>query len=158
MLNKLEEKINKELRSSRRNALESIVRDLNDKAYFVGKFHNELKNELYSAAEIFLDTNSGQNVVYPSDWVSRENICDVFVRMKSRFLVYAPFVEMCNNIGKMIDLMKCDQTVSGDVENLEEMMVKEMKKTNNYKLPTTFGTLLSLPFQHVLRYTSYDLK
>ena len=154
VLNKLDEKINKELRQDRRNTLGSIVRDLNDRAHFVKEFHDELRYKLDSAAEIFLDTNTSQNMVYPSNWLSRENICDVFVRMKPRFLVYAPFVEMCNNVDKMIDLMKCDPTVKEDVENLEDMMMKEMEITNNRKLPTTFNNLLSLPFQHVLRYAS----
>ena len=154
MLNKLDEKINKELRQDRRNTLGSIVRDLNDKAHFVKEFHDELRHKLAAAAEIFLDTNTSQNMVYPSDWLSRENICDVFVKMKPRFLVYAPFVEMCNNVDKMIDLMKCDPTVLEDAENLEDMMKKEMEITNNRKLPITYNSLLSLPFQHVLRYVS----
>ena len=154
VLNNLDEKINKELGKTRRSALGNIVRDLNDWAHFVKEFHDELRYRLDSAAEIFLDTNTSKNMVYPSDWLSRENICDVFVRMKPRFLVYAPFVEMCNNVDKMIDLMKCDPTVKEDVKNLEDMMMKEMDITNNRKLPTTFNNLLSLPFQHVLRYAS----
>ena len=131
-----------------------IVRNLNDQAHFVAEFHDELRNDLHAAAEIFIGTNGNKNMTYPSNWTSRENIGDVFIRMKPRFLVYAPFVEMCNNVDKMIELMKCDPTVLEDVENLERMMMKEMEETNNRKLPTTFNTLLSLPFQHVLRYSS----
>ena len=153
-MNKLDEKINKELRQDRRNTLGNIVRDLNDQAHFVKEFHDELRHNLDSAAEIFLDTKTSQNMVYPSDWLSRDNICDVFVRMKPRFLVYAPFVEMCNNVDKMIELNKCDPTVKEDVKNLEAMMMKEMEITNNGKLPTSFNSLFSLPFQHVLRYAS----
>ena len=156
-MNKLDEKINKELRQDRRNTLGSIVGGLNDRAHFVKEFHDELRHKLAAAAEIFLDTNTSQNMVYPSDWLSRENICDVFVKMKPRFLVYAPFVEMCNNVDKMIDLMKCDPTVLEDAENLEDMMKKEMEITNNRKLPITYNSLLSLPFQHVLRYANRDL-
>ena len=151
MLNNLDVKM-REMRGQK--PLGGIVRELNDKAHFVTEFHQELRSQLHSAADIFLGATGGMNIKYPSDWLSRENICDVFVRMKPRFLVYAPFVEMCNNVDKMIELMKCDPNVLEDVENFENRMMEEMEETNNRKLPTTFNTLLSLPFQHVLRYNN----
>ena len=77
---------------------------------------------------MFLGASVGKNMNYPSDWLSRETICDVFVRMKPRFLVYAPFVEMCNNVDKMIELMKCDPNVLEDVENFENRMMEEMEE------------------------------
>ena len=131
--------------------LGNIIRELNDKSHFVTEFHAELRNMLDSAAEIFL-RNPANDVEYPSDWLSRDNICDVFEKMKPRFLVYAPFVEACNNVDKMIELMKCDPNVLDHVEAFEKEMMEEMNRTNNHKLPTTFNNLLALPFQHVLRY------
>ena len=134
--------------------LGNILRDLNDQAHFVTEFHEELRNQLYSAAKIFLD-NQGYGIQYPSNWHLIDNIGDVFEKMKPRFLVYAPFVEMCNNVDKMIELMKCDLSVLETVDSFEHQMMEEMEKTNNRKLPTSFNTLLSLPFQHILRYGSF---
>ena len=134
--------------------LGNILRDLNDQAHFVTEFHEELSSQLYSAAKIFLE-NEGYGIQYPSNWHLIDNIGDVFQKMKPRFLVYAPFVEMCNNVDKMIELMKCDPNVLEKVESFEHQMMEEMDKTNNRKLPTSFNTLLSLPFQHILRYESF---
>ena len=131
--------------------LGNILRDLNDQAQFVTEFHEDLRDQLYSAAQIFLE-NQGYDIQYPPNWLSADNVGDVFEKMKARFLVYAPFVEMCNNVDKMIELMKCDQSVYLQVESFENQMMEEMDKTNNRKLPTSFNTLLSLPFQHILRY------
>ena len=86
--------------------LGNIVKDLNEKAHFVTEFHNDLRTRLYSAAEMFLSDETKMDEEYPEDWETRENVCDVFERMKPRFLVYAPFVEMCNNVEKIITLMK----------------------------------------------------
>ena len=95
MLNNLDVKL-RELRGQ--TSLGRIVRNLNDQAYFVTEFHEDLRSQLYSAADMFLGATGGKNMNYPSDWLSRETVCDVVVRMKPRFLVYAPFVEMCNNV------------------------------------------------------------
>ena len=130
--------------------LGNILRDLNEQAHFVTEFHEELRNQLSSAAKIFLE-NPGYGIQYPSNWKVIDNIGEVFKKMKPRFLVYAPFVESCNNVDKMIELMKCDQSVLEAVDSFEHQMMAEMDRTNNRKLPTSFNTLLSLPFQHILR-------
>ena len=138
-----------------RPPLGGIVRDLNEKAHFVTQFHDELRSQLVLAAENFLQDISSFRTFHPihlSDRLSKENICNVFEKMKPKFLVYAPFVLMCNNVDKMIQLMKCDPNVLDDVEMFEKEMMDHMNATNNRKLPTTFNNLLALPFQHVLRY------
>ena len=134
-----------------RPPLWGIVRDLNEQAHFVTEFHDELRSQLVVAAENFLQDISC-HPISPSDWLSKENICNVFEKMKPRFLVYAPFVLMCKNVDTMIQLMKCDPNVLEDVEIFEKEMMDQMNATNNRKLPTTFNNLLALPFQHVLRY------
>ena len=128
-----------------------IVKDLNEQAHYVTEFHNDLKARLHSAAEMFLSDNK-KDEECPADWETKENVCDVFEIMKPRFLVYAPFVEMCNNVENIITLMKCDANVKQHVDSLEKHMMNEMSSTNNRNLPTTFNALLALPFQHILRY------
>ena len=93
------------------------------------------------------------NEEWITDFQEKENICDVFVKMKARFLVYAPFVVQCNNVEKMIDLYQVDDSVKSEIEHLEKELHYEMTQSGNYQHPTTFNSLLALPFQHVLRYT-----
>ena len=134
-----------------RPPLGGIVRDLNEKAHFVTEFHDELRSQLVVAADNFLKGISS-HPISPTEWLSKENICNVFEKMKPRFLVYAPFVSMCKNVDRMIQLMKCDPNVLEDVDLFEKEMMDHMNATNNRKLPTTFNNLLALPFQHILRY------
>ena len=133
--------------------LGNIVKDLSDQAYFVSEFHEELRRRLHSAAKMYLSDDWNDEVKYSACEIE-ENIGDVFQNMKPRFLVYAPFVEMCNNVENMITVMKYDPSVLQDVESLEKQMRTEMAATKNWNLPTTFNALLALPFQHVLRWVA----
>ena len=60
-----------------RPPLGGIVRDLNEKAHYVTEFHDELRSQLVLAAENFLQDISPQPIS-PSDWLSKDNICNVF--------------------------------------------------------------------------------
>ena len=119
----------------------------------VAIFHTELRDQLHQHGEIWL-----QSMDCNEDWIRKwqemENVCDVFVKMKTRFLVYAPFVVQCNNVDKMIDLMMVDASVKCEIERLEKELCDEMIQSGNRQRPITLNSLLALPFQHVLRYAS----
>ena len=133
------------------SAIANVLSHLHDQTYFIAAFHDELRSRLNDAAEIYLEDNDDDDE-WQKAWETRENVCDVFVSLKSRFLVYAPFVVMCANVEKMISVMKCDPNVQTEVENLEQELMDEMSSTENYNLPTTFNALMAIPFTHVLRY------
>ena len=141
----------KQMRNS--SALGNILSLLNDKAYFVTKFHNELREGLNSAAKIYLEDHDDDET-WQKAWETKENIGDVFVGMKARFLVYAPFIVMCTNVQKMLGVLKCDTNIKNEVEDLEKRLMQKMNDYQDFQRPTTFNSLLSLPFQHVLRYVT----
>ena len=133
-----------------RRAIGKILSNLNDQAFCVTKFHNELKKGMDSAAEIYLKDHDN-NESWQNDWETKKNIGDVFIAMKTKFLVYAPFIVMCNNVEKMISVLQCDPNVKHEAEDLEKELMKEMSISGDGRRPTTFNALLSLPFQHLLR-------
>ena len=120
---------------------------------YVAIFHQELQEQLYQNAEIWLQ-DMDCNEEWIGEWQEKENVCDVFVKMKARFLVYAPFVIQCSNVEKQIDLFLVDASVKSEIEQLERELHCEMTQSRNFQRPTTFNSLLALPFQHVLRYDS----
>ena len=120
-------------------------------SYIKVSFHSELRERLNSAAKIYLEDNDNDKG-WQKEWGTKENIGDVFVAMKTQFLVYGPFIVMCNNVEKMIGVLKCDTNVKSEVSDLEKQLLKEMLKSKIGQRPTTFNALLALPFQHVLRY------
>ena len=53
---------------------------------------------------------------------------------------------------KTISVLKCDANAAKEIADLEKQLMTEMKQLEEYNRPTTLNQLLSLPFQHVLRY------
>ena len=80
---------------------------------------------------------------------TQENVADVFIKMKAKFLIYAPFIVHCANAGKTIELMHFDESVKKDIKYLEAYLVKETKANRN--IPLNFNSLLAFPMQHVIR-------
>ena len=116
-------------------ALKNILCGLDDQAYYIKQLHDELFDKIKPAAE-------NQTTF---------NVADVFVQMKVKFLIYAPFIVHCGNVEKMLELMKIDKSVKQDVQALEDHLQAEMNKNNNFNHPTSFNSLLAFPFQHVIR-------
>ena len=65
--------------------------------------------------------------------------------------MYAPFIVYCDNVERMISLMKIDASVKNSIKNLEEFLKDEMERTGNFNIPSSFNSLLAFPFQHVVR-------
>ena len=80
-----------------------------------------------------------------------ENIGDVFVRMKHKFLVYAPFIVQCENLEKHIQFMRIDGTIEPGIVWVEDALQKSLNTSNDRAHPINFDQLLMLPFQHILR-------
>ena len=65
--------------------------------------------------------------------------------------MYAPFIVHCDNVEKVIGLMKVDESVRKDVKSLEDFLQAEMEREKKGNMPTSFNSLLAFPFQHVIR-------
>ena len=90
------------------------------------------------------DENKSENID-----VNQENVAEVFIKMKAKFLMYAPFIVHCANAGKTIELMHFDENVKRDIKHLEAYLAEEIKENRN--IPPNFNSLLAFPMQHVIR-------
>ena len=123
-----------------------------DHAYFIEKLHDELFDMIKPAADVYIkeqDCSRGRGEV------QQENVADVFVKMKEKFLMYAPFIVYCDNVERMIGLMRIDANVRDSIKTLEVFLKTEMERTGNFNIPSSFNSLLAFPFQHVIRYCSF---
>ena len=127
-------------------AVKNILLQLSDHAYFVDKLHDELFERIKPPADVYM--NADENQSGPID-DTKENVADVFVNMKSQFLIYAPFIVHCANAGKTIELMHFDDSVKKDIKHLEDFLQEEIKF--NQTIPPNFNSLLAFPMQHVIR-------
>ena len=118
-----------------------------DHAYFIEKLHDDLIEKIKPIADEYIkeDSTSARS---PRD----ENVADIFVQMKEKFLMYAPFIVYCDNVERMIGLMRIDANVRSSIKVLEEFLKQEMERTGNFNIPSSFNSLLAFPFQHVIRY------
>ena len=124
--------------------LQNILLELTDYAYFIENLHEELFEKIKPAANVYTKEEGYGKL-------DDDNVADVFVKMKARFLIYAPFIVHCNNVERLIGLMKIDASVSKDIETLEVWLRSESKMSSNPNIPASFNSLLAFPFQHVVR-------
>ena len=128
------------------SSLGNILKDLSDKAYFIENLHEELFKKVKPAADVYLKEEEKGKQSYSGD-----NVADIFVEMRAQFLMYAPFIVHCENVEKLIGLMKIDASVSKDIRNLESFLNDEIERTGKKNIPSSFNSLLAFPFQHVIR-------
>ena len=117
-----------------------------DHAFFIEKLHDDLIEKLKPAADVYIKE---EECIGPQD--NDDNVADVFIAMKEKFLMYAPFIVYCDNVERMISLMKIDASVRNSIKALEEFLKHEMERTGNFNIPSSFNSLLAFPFQHVIR-------
>ena len=127
----------------------NIILKLKEKIDPIYKFHEQLKEKLNSTAKNYLDHGC-------STPDTKTNIADVFIKMKNKFLIYAPVLDLIINAQKAIDLMILDDTGNHEIQNIDDSLLKEMERKKQKNLPTTLNSLLSRPVQHVLRYQQFD--
>ena len=127
-------------------ALKSILLGLSDFTYYIESLHEDLVQKLKPAADVYLKHSDNKRFDF-----QQENVADVFISMFPRFFMYAPFIVHCDNIEKVIGLMKVDESVRKDVKSLEEFLQAEMEREKKGNMPTSFNSLLAFPFQHVIR-------
>ena len=120
-----------------------------DHAYFIERLHDDLFEKIKPLADEYIKGEECQITSTIKKEV--DNVADVFVAMKERFLIYAPFIVHCDNVERMISLMKIDASVKNSIKNLEEFLRDEMDRTRNFNIPLSFDSLLAFPFQHVIR-------
>ena len=127
-------------------AMKGILLGLSDFTYYIESLHEDLVQKLKPAADVYLKQDDNKRFDF-----QQENVADVFVSMFSRFLMYAPFIVHCDNVEKVIGLMKVDESVRKDVKSLEDFLQAEMEREKKGNMPTSFNSLLAFPFQHVIR-------
>ena len=120
-----------------------------DHAYFIERLHDDLIEKIKPLADEYIKDEECQRTSTSKEGL--DNVADVFVDMKEMFLMYAPFIVYCDNVERMISLMKIDASVKNSIKNLEEFLKDEMERTGNFNIPSSFNSLLAFPFQHVVR-------
>ena len=135
---------------SRSDSLKGIPKTLNQESRHINKLHIELMEKIRPAMDSYLEACSDGitlNVQNPA------KIGEVFIAMKDKFLIYAPFIVHCQNAYKKIEeLENIDEGVKKDIATLEVLLKCEMDRTQNPNLPPSFNSLFTFPMQHVLRY------
>ena len=116
---------------------------------YVSDFHLKLLNRLTVAAQYTIDMLNGNE--FDAGNV-QENIAEVFVNMKPKFVIYAHFIVQCHNFEKHIALMKNDTSTKPELREIEHMLRKELNPTGDKSHPLDLSQLLMLPFQHICRY------
>ena len=80
-----------------------------------------------------------------SDW---SQIGKVFLEMKFRFLVYAPFIVKCTNTGHFLHSYEGAQTMNDRIRKIQESEYD----SNVTQKPISLNELTSIPMQHLTRY------
>ena len=134
---------------SRSDSLKCILKTLNQESRHINQLHIELMGNLRPALDSYLSACAHG---LTRTLRKQANIGDVFLEMKDKLLIYAPFIVHCQSADKKIrELENIDVGVKEDIERLQDLLKSEMDKTQNRNLPPSFNSLINFPMQHVLR-------
>ena len=122
--------------------IENILLTVKAKIEPIYKLHQNLRERLVSAAEVYLKGtySRGKNAI---------NIGEVFIEMRNQFLVYAPVAELREHARKAIDIAKL--TEMKNLDRIEHMMRRYKEESENKSIPTDLNDLLIRPVQHIMR-------
>ena len=134
---------------SRSDSLKGILKTLNQESRHINQLHIELMENLRSAMDSYLSACTHGLTL---NLRKQARIGDVFLAMKDKLLIYAPFIVHCQSADKKIrELENIDLGVKEDIERLQVLLKCEMDRTQNPSLPPSFNSLVNFPMQHVLR-------
>ena len=86
-----------------------------DHAYFIERLHDDLIEKIKPLADEYINEEKCERASTSKEEI--DNVADVFLDMKEMFLMYAPFIVYCDNVERMISLMKIDANVKKSIQN-----------------------------------------